>query len=313
MKARFLPPLALGLLVLAQGPVVADDVQVSLSLSTQTASVGDPIDVRIVVKTSAVVENVTITPSAGEFVVLGQRSLPLRRLGDSRVFERIVTLAAFRTGDVAIGPFRIDLLSGGRLLQVIETAATGVNLRSLLGPQDRDIGPLKPLRSIRGDPAFFFKRLLLFMSLPLLLLLGLWLRRRWRRSRDRRQRAPILSPEEELDIRLRELISWRLTERGETKRLFILLGEICKRFLARKYGFPAEDFTTAETLSTLEAHETDNRIRHLFAELFRVADLVKFARFVPERGEVDTQLFSGRQLVDEYRRRLEVERVAPGR
>ena len=301
--------LALALTLAGAAADEAGEAQVALSLSTRHATVGDPIQARLVVKTAAAIERVDVTPPAGPFEVQGRRDRPPRRLGGERVFEQEFTLAFFAPGDFVVGPFRVVLFGAAReALAERHSETVAVHIRSLLGAEERDIGPLKPLPSLAGDPVFFLRRMALVAALPLLLIMLFWLSRRYRRYRRRPVAPP--PPAEELAGRLRELQARRLLEQGEYRQFCVLLAEAFKHFLSRQYAFPAPDFTTAETLAALTEREPDPGLCRSVADIFHFADLVKFARFIPGPEAAAERLLACRDLAEAYQRRPE---AAPSR
>ena len=71
------------------------------------------------------------------------------------------------------------------------------------------------------------------------------------------------------------------------KLFFLDLTQIIKQFLHRTYGFNAEDFTTYETLYDLRRRETEAALLNNMEFLFNTADLVKFAKFIPDAAVLD--------------------------
>ncbi|MCU0237148.1 MAG: BatD family protein [Acidobacteria bacterium] len=280
-------PLSTILLFLFLAPG-ADAAQATLSSSASTVTIGERVELRVVVRTEPGTRAVRLQVPPGAYEVIGRRSLPATGSADVRTFVEIVTVAFFQTGDFTIGPFQVDLLPAGPGPAGREPEPTGqlvIRVRSLLGENDKDIRPLKELLAMRGDP----RHLLPFAAALLLLLLlaGLiaLLLRRARRKRAP-EAAPPPPPELELEARLRELRRQDLPARGEFRPFFIALSAMLKHFIQRAYGFNAEDCTTSETMALLQGRENDGAIvSHLDAVLTQ-ADLVKFARRLPGSEEL---------------------------
>ena len=188
-------------LLLLALPLACPAAQVTLSSSASTVTIGERIELRVVVRAGAGISSIRVQVPPGAYEVVARRSLPALRTADGLTFEETVTIAFFQTGDFTVGPFQVELLP---LQQGQSSEATGqlaIHVRSLLGENDRDIKPLKELLAMRGDP----RHLLPFAAALLLLLLAaLAVRLRQRAKRKHAAAiAPVVPPELELEARRR--------------------------------------------------------------------------------------------------------------
>jgi hypothetical protein len=293
-------------LLLLSLPLACAAAQVTLSSSASTVTIGERVELRVVVRAGAGVSSVRLQVPPGAYEVVARRSLPALRTADGRTFEETVTIAFFQTGDFTVGPFQVELLPASHGPAGREPEATGqlvIHVRSLLGENDRDIKPLKELLAMRGDP-----RHLLPLAAALLLLLlaalAVLLRRRAKRKHAAAV-APAVPPELELEARLRELRQTNLLAAGEFRPFFIALSAMLKHFIRRAYGFNAEDCTTAETVAQLQGREHDSAIIAGLETVFVQADLVKFARRLPGSGELAAIWPHLAALIASHRRRRE--------
>ncbi len=152
--------------------------------------------------------------------------------------------------------------------------------------QMTDILDLKPLLSVEMWGVFLF----LFL---LLLLFALLLWRVWRRRTPKPvlpPPPPLLSPKEIALRDLEELDRLNLLEHGQFRKYYFRISEILRRFLQGEYGLAAEDATTEEISqmlhkiqgSVLESFKVEN-LHQMLIEM----DLVKFAKVVPPRADVE--------------------------
>jgi hypothetical protein len=141
----------------------------------------------------------------------------------------------------------------------------------------------------------------------MLLLLGalLWFLLKKMKQKRLPETAPWLPPEIELEMRIRELRQKNLPQLGEFRQFFISLSDMIKHFIERAYEFNAADFTTVETVEQLKNSETDGEILVHMETLFRQADLVKFARQVPEKETVDVVFQMIAALIEKHKNRRE--------
>lgn len=260
-------------------PLALGAAQATLSSSASTVTVGERVELRVVVRADAGVSGIRVLAAPGAYEIVARRPQPAVSTAAGRTFEEIVTIAFFRTGDFTVGPFQVELLPPRPGRGSEATGRLVIHVRSLLGENDKDIQPLKEPLAIRGDP----RHLLPYAAALLLLLLAVLAWRLWRRAKKKRapDAAPPLPPELELEMLLRELRRKNLPRAGEFRAFFIALSALLKRFIQRAYGFNAEECTTAETMARLRGLEPEAGIVAGLDAAFTQADLVKFARGIP--------------------------------
>ena len=81
---------------------------------------------------------------------------------------------------------------------------------------------------------------------------------------------------------------------------------IVKRLINRKYLFNAEDYTTYETMYHLKTKEADPQVLNHMRFLFKLADLVKFAKVIPEQNAINDMLGKINEIVAILKKREEV-------
>jgi hypothetical protein len=286
-------------------PFWSGAAQVTLAASSPTATIGERIELRVVVRAEAGVKGIRVDVPAGAYDIVGRSRRPTVRAADGSTFEEIIVIAFFRTGDFVVGPFRVDLLPESSVPASEQTGQLTIRIRSLLGKNDKDIKPLKELFAIRGDPRHLLKYA---AALMLLLLLGAlaWLGLKKLKKKHLPETEPLLAAEIELEMRASELRKKKLPQAGEFRQFFIALSGMLKHFIQRAYGFNAMDCTTAETMAQLEKCEQDGEIVSGLKTIFAEADLVKFARRLPEREAVDGIWPLIASLVAKHKKRREL-------
>jgi len=266
-------------------PMTAAAAQVTLSASTQNATIAEPIELRVVVRADARIADVRIDVPAGAYDIIGRSRRPTVKVPGFSTFEEIITIAFFKTGEFPVGPFAVELLPVRGSPEQEQTGQLSVRIRSLLTADDRDIKPLKKLLPLRGDLRHLLPYAAAVMTLMLLGATG-WLLLKKVKTKRLAEAAPLLPPEVELEMRLRELRQKNLPQQGEFRQFFIALSDMIKHFIERAYGFNAADLTTTETVTGLEKSERDAEVIAHMESIFRLADLVKFARQVPGQDAI---------------------------
>jgi len=263
----------------------------------------------LIVRSLENIDEIKVSVPAGDFEIIRRQSQPRIKTAEWCTFEQVVTIAFFKTGDFTVGPLGIELLAAKTVREKEQSGTVTIKVRSLLGAGDKDIKPLKKLLAITGNPLHLLKY---FAAAGLLLVLAVILfflvRKRNNKSAD--SGVPLPAPEIELESRIRELWAEKLTQQGESKRFFIRLGEIIKHFLERAYGFNADDLTSTEIVSRLESCEKDRGIVLSLDDVFQQADLVKFARRIPEASAIDSLAEKIAVLIGKYKKRRSLESEA---
>jgi hypothetical protein len=266
---------------------LAAETQVSISLSDNLAFIGDRILVKVIVKTTADADRITVEPPVRkDFEILLENPTRKRKQQDYTVLEKDLEIAFFKTGEFYVGPFRTGLNKNDKVIETRETNSVPVTVKSVLKEEDKDIKPLKDPVEIRGNPKYIIRYVLLALAVVVLIvLLILWIKKR--KKKAVKEEEPLLSPLEELELKIKELYRMNLFEKGKVKLFFLDLTQIIKQFLHRTYGFNAEDFTTYETFYELKRRETEAVLLNNMEFLFNTADLVKFAKFIPDAAVLE--------------------------
>ncbi len=289
-------------LFLVGASLLCGETQVSISSSANLATIGDQINLIIIVKTTEDIQSIKVSTTQKNFELVEEKEPQKRRERDYTFFEKHITIAFFMIGDFDIEPFKIELFKDSRLMETKETNSIPITVKSVLTEDDKDIKALKDPIELSGNPFYTLKYVFILLgAATIILLIFLWLKKR--AQRPRREEQPLLPPLEEFETGLEKLWAQRLFEKGRIIDFFVKLTEITKRFLNRQYRFKAEDFTTYETLYNLERKEGEDLILNNMKHLFNVSDLVKFARFIPE-SKVSEEMWSRiTDMVSVYKKR----------
>ena len=138
-------------------------------------------------------------------------------------------------------------------------------------------------------------------AIVLLLFFALLARRFLRpRSIDSAPQVPAPPPRPAHEValeRLAELASAGHVARGDMKSHFVGLSEILRVYVGARYGFDSVELTHFELTEALRQIDTPGLDEDELLRLLQSADLVKFAKFTPERDEADAAWSRARHLV----------------
>lgn len=304
MKKLFLLLFALSFL-----PGIYPETQVTVSVSSTTATIGERITLKFIVRTSAKSDSIKISQGKPEFEFIEEEKLSISDVDGLRTFEKNFKISFFKTGEFSAGPFNIGLMKNGDVIENLVSNTIPVNIRSVLNEEDKDIKPLKDLTEIKGNPFHLLKYLLIALSIAAVIFLILYFIKR-RKNRGIKTITPPLPPEEEFRNRIESLWRSDLLKTGKTKMFFLALTESYKLFMTRLYRFNAEDLTTYEIIDNLRNYEEDNRVAENFDPVFLISDLAKFAKYYPtetEMEEIRKNLFGIIELIRGRRKKEEEE------
>jgi hypothetical protein len=225
----------------------------------------------------------------GSFLVI-DRSTTTKYKGDTIVDTHRLEMAAFAPGELALPRFVVAWPAEGTMLAV-RSESLGLVVKSVLPEKMQDINDLKP------QVQFPFL-LPIWLTLGLLVLLTLaWLGwrffRRWRTMRL--MARPLPPPWDEALASLAAVPVQDWLDAGQVKRYYYSVSEILKRYLTRRFKFPALDQTTSEIVLAMKREKVE--LREEFGDFFRRADLVKYAKLVPPRPEMDAVVSRAEDMV----------------
>ena len=253
-------------------------------------TVGDRFKLELVVKhhrNTKVGE--PFSTSLDPFMILDRKSVT-RYAGDTIVDVHTLTMAAFATGEPKIPPFIVPYPDEGEVLAAASDSIP-VKVASVMPADMKDINDLKPqIQFPNFLPIWIILGILAAAGLGYL---GWRLYRRYRRIML--YGTPLPDPWDEALAALDKVPADDWLASGHFKRYYYTVSEVLKRYLTRRFGFPALDQTTTEIVRSMKLAKTPER--EGFGEFFQRADMVKYAKFVPPATEAATVVSTARELV----------------
>jgi hypothetical protein len=251
-------------------------------------TIGDRIQVRVVIRHPKALAVSAPVPANPEEVAVVEQKHRIEYKADTAVEFYDLKLAVFKVGEGKLSPWLAYYQEQGELCAV-SSDSIPLSVKSLLRQDMQDINDLKPQAS--------FPNLVPLWILLGVLIAGVWgfyvwrVLSKWRSGRQ--AQTPLLSPWDEALSALNSLPVEDWLSKGQIKRLYYTVSEIIKRYLVRRFGFPAVDQTTSEIITELRRRRIAEVER--FSSFFLDADLVKYSKFVP--GEPKTVQERARELI----------------
>jgi hypothetical protein len=223
------------------------------------------------------------------------------KLPDGRIkTETRFVLSTFTTGDYQIPPMPVLFTLPDKSKRVILADAVPIKVRSMLenAGDSVDIKPLKAQYEFKRNWLPYY--IVGGVAVLVLAAIAFW----WFKLRKKR------TPEEIVDLRpaweiafemLAMLKQTQLVSDGRFKQYYIELTEIVRAYLGRMYRIAVLDMTTDEFLLQFGELDLPNGLLEQTSAFLKHADLVKFAKYVPERERAERDLMVAHDIVEAVR------------
>jgi hypothetical protein len=212
------------------------------------------------------------------------------------IMEQELQLTSFDTGYHYLPPLRFVYRRDGQS-DTVYSNDLALRVATLPVTEDSELRDIKPIKEEPLKLRDFFPYLIGAGLALLLVLLAL----AWRRRRRPREEAPPPPPvpahEKALQL-LAELEQSRLWQRGEVKAFQSQLTYILRDYLENRFAVPALESTTLEIDRALARFPELAEWRTRLRELLQTADMVKFAKAVPDVSAHEQGLVAVRTFVE---------------
>jgi len=289
----------------------APGIEIESSVDRAEVFIGDLITYRLIITYDS---GIAMTPppigaNLGAFDVKDYRMDEQQRLDDGRIkIESRFVLTTFTTGDYIIPPIPVEYTLPDSTEKILISEPVPIRVKSLLADNadSADIRDLKGLIEFKPKIPFLYY---VAGGVLLLVIVGVLV---WGKIRRRRERptGPIdtRKPWEIASERLAVLKEKNYTDSGEFKQFYVELTDIIREFLQRVYEIPVLDMTTYEFLTAIIQHDIEEQLYNRLKQFLEFADLVKFAKFIPELEKVNFDFDEAVGIVD-YIRQAEMNKI----
>jgi hypothetical protein len=290
----------------------AGDVEISSTVTRDSITIGDEISYVLTVKRKPEIKLDSLSLNLSPFKVKEKRAYPSQKDKAGNLIQKeeyIITV--FDLGNFIIPPAKIKYIDTKNQVKEATSDSMVIKVNSIGVPQDaKDIKSLKPPFVIKEKSRWY---LYLIAALVALVIFG-WLYLRWR---GKGIGLPLSPPEPEKPAweiaftELRRLKDSDYIQKNQIKKYYIILSEIIRRYLEKRFNIFAMDRTTLEIKSEMKKVKMDNQIIQKAVDLLSSYDLVKFAKYVPSFEKIEKDWQESHDLV-ENTRTVEVETIANG-
>jgi hypothetical protein len=298
----------------AQVAVAGQSFQVLVD-SSSPVTVGDTVTVRFRVRLDERDLLFDTVPQPLGTLPAGTRILSVDKLTRTpdRIFHGTARLVLYRPGRQPVPTFMLPFMRAVKGVQhaTLASDSAWVPVRALVPAGNP---PLKDIRELHLYPGPRMWPLVAGLVI-VVLALGLSIARKRRRAPgpapERIMHATVPeSPYTQAMARLDRIGQERWPERGHIARHYEEVVDALREYLERSAGVPARESTSAELLWALPPHLSAEGLRDGLDELLDEADLVKFARLVPDSTAAALFLDLSRQLLRDWHSRAPMDQMA---
>ncbi|HLV92274.1 MAG TPA: BatD family protein [Aequorivita sp.] len=207
-------------------------------------------------------------------------------------------LTQFDSGNYTIPPQRIIINNKPFLTDSVRIEVNTVAIDTT----KQKMFDIKPAIEIDTPPFDWLKIIYWIIPLILVVVLAIYLFRRKKRKDAAKKQLP---PYEEAIVALQKLDNSQLLKENKSKEYYSNLTEIVKRYLDREVDESALESTSDELITRLMMHKdagnfdfSNETIRKL-DQIFKRADLVKFARMNQEYGQAEVDRKNIEEIINE--------------
>jgi hypothetical protein len=270
-------------------------------------SVGDRVlyTVTMLVPKDAAVVPPDPANSFGSLAVKGwnSRKAELAK-ADSLSFEYALTTYKAEPCTIPSIPF---ILEKGDTIDTLSTQSVPLTVIPLCRSDSADIMDLKP-QQVTGKRPLLWLWFLLGTMVAAVAVIAV--RYYIRKRRKVLPPPPPKPPYEEAVEALAALEAKQYLMKSMIREYVFELSEILKRYLERRFGINAAEFTTEEMLAWLGISPLDKELRNSTEWFFRAADPVKFAKFLPDQDSVKRFGTEARTIIEATKPQPEVAAAA---
>jgi hypothetical protein len=266
-------------------------ISVESHVDRATITIGDRILYTLTVKADPGVklEPLALGSNLGAFEVKDYKIYDPTKTKDGKIINKSeYVITTFTTGEYVIPPITINYADPKGEKRKIQSEPLFILVKSVGATESdkEDIRGLKPPIEIKGG---YWTYLLILPALVLLGAFGFL----YYRQKSKALALPKIPEElkkpawEVAFLELENLKNSDILERKEIKKYYIILSDIIRKYLERRYRITALDRTTPEVKSEMKSVKADKEIIDSVYDFLFSCDLVKFAKYVPLKEEIE--------------------------
>lgn len=285
-------------------------IEVNSAVDTAVITIGDRIKYTLTIehKTGMRVEQPGAGINLGQFEIKDYKIYEPVKKDDYLLLKYEYVISVFDTGTFTIPPFPVAYFPTDSLgaYKIIEASPINIYVRSVIHDDKRELRDIKPPIEIPFNYFFLFSMLAVAVLLAAAAYFGyMFYKRHKQEGYLFRAPAPPRPAHEVALAAIDDLLKRNLPEQGAYKQFYIEISEIIRRYIEDRYFVPALEETSFEIMQDMKKQDLAEELYPLLGEFLNLSDLVKFARYIPDRQENEKIIMQARRFVEETRVILE--------
>ena len=230
--------------------------------------------------------------------------------GDKAIYQKQLTITSFDSGYYFIPSIKVQFENGKKNVrqntQRIQLAVITPQIDSL---------QIRAIKNIVAEPitlADFLPLIISVVGFLLLCLLGYFI---YRRIKNKPVEEVYVAPKPAHEIalnKLKALSEKELWQKGMLKEYQSELTYIVREYLEKRYDIHALESTTAEIIRELKNEDISEDHKTQLSDMFRMADMVKFAKATPSLDIQSKLLNEAESFVSNTKKEIVAEPLNPG-
>lgn len=277
-------------------------ISVESNVDRATITIGDRIlyTLKITTHPKVKLKPLALGSNLGAFEVKDYKIYDPEKTKEGKIINKSeYVITTFTTGEYVIPPITINYTDPKGEKKQIKSEPLFIWVKSVGASESdkEDIRGLKPPIDVSGG----YWAYLLILPILALLTAGGFL---YYRQKAKGLALPKI-PEELLkpawEVAILELDSLRnsdILEKKQIKKYFIILSDIIRKYIERRYEIPALDRTTEEIRVEIKRTKLDQKVSELIYNLLAFCDLVKFAKYIPSTDQIEKSLSDAYSIVN---------------
>jgi hypothetical protein len=266
-------------------------ISVESHVDRATITIGDRILYTLTVETDSAVklEPLALGSNLGAFEVKDYKIHDPQKTKSGKILNRSeYVITTFTTGEYVIPSITINYTDPNGEKKQIQSEPLFILVKSVGATESdkEDIRGLKPPIDIKGG---YWGYLLILPILVLLAASGfLYYRQRAKAVALPKIPEELKKPAWEVALlELEGLQGSGILKKKEIKEYYIILSDIIRKYLERRYQITALDRTTQEVKTELKRAKVAGEVMDLVYGFLYSCDLVKFAKYIPSEEEIE--------------------------
>ena len=263
----------------------------TVTASQNQIRIGEQITLQVKMEnTSGLVGWVNLPDTFNHIEVIERSKIDTLASGNTVNYLQTITITSFDSGQ-----WQLPVVSVGGITQQNPPSVINVFPVDVSGMQEyHDIKGIEQVEPVNNDWILWVILGVTIFSLLVIYFL-------YKRKRKPAVAAPILTGDQTplgwaLD-ELNKLEEQQLWSSGEVRTHFINLVEICRQYFKMETGVSSHYKTTDEWMMFLSSLQGDKDTQNTFFQMLRMADTVKFGKFIPADEDSKQSIETARQML----------------